>query len=243
MYHSYSVLNILIIYQVHGHKGNLIFGTLSGVPIVCMQGRFHPYEGYSLALCTLPIKIFRIIGVKLVILTNAAGGLNRSYKVGDLMLLKDHMSYPLLSLHHPLVGPHDEKFGPRFTPINNIYQKNLRDLLLQCGKESGIHLHEGVYASVGGPTYETVSDSKMLLNAGMDCVGMSTTHEAVVACHCGLKVLAFSIITDMVPLEFDAEEYSNHDEIVKIANAKAKDAEKIVSEFLKKINESPSLLD
>ena len=197
-----------------------MFGNLSGVQVVCMQGRFHPYEGYSLALCTIPIKIFKIIGVKLVILTNAAGGINQSYKVGDLMVIKDHASYPLLALQHPLVGPHDERFGPRFTPINNIYSKRLRDLLAECGRDLDIGLREGVYLSVGGPTYETVTDSRMIQQTGADCVGMSTTHEAVVACNCGLKVLAFSIITDMVTLEFDHEETSNHDEIVKVKEFK-----------------------
>ena len=106
-----------------------------------------------------------------MILTNAVGSLNKTYQVGDLMLVKDHMSYPLLSLSHPLIGPHDERLGPRFTPVNNIYSKNLRDILLNCGKELGIHLHEGVYASVGGPTYETVTDARLLINAGIDCVG------------------------------------------------------------------------
>ena len=114
---------------VHGHKGNLIFGNLSSVPTVCMQGRFHPFEGYSPALCTMPIKVFKLLGIKTLIITNAAGGINENYNVGDLMVIKDHMSFPLLSLSHPLVGPNDERFGPRFVPINNIYTKNYRDIL------------------------------------------------------------------------------------------------------------------
>lgn len=228
---------------VHGHKGNLVFGNLNSLPTVCMQGRFHPFEGYSPALCTLPIKIFKLLGVKMVILTNAAGGINEDYKVGDLMIIKDHMSFPLLSLSHPLVGPNDERFGPRFVPINNIYAKKYRDLFKECGKELSISLHEGIYGTIGGPTYETVTDSRFCKLAGMDCVGMSTTHEAVVATYCGLKVLAFSIVTDRVVLEYDVEESSDHAEIVKVANRKALDAEKLVSLFFKKIKEDQSLLD
>lgn len=136
-----------------------------------MQGRFHPYEGYSLALCTLPIKIFKLIGCKMVILTNAAGGLNRSFEIGDLMLIKDHLSMPLLSLLHPLVGPNDERFGPRFVPITRVYAKNLRDLFKKCGEELNINLQEGVYGTIGGPSYETVTDSLFCLKNGMDCVG------------------------------------------------------------------------
>ena len=119
-----------------------------------MQGRFHPFEGYSLALCAMPMKVFSRLGVKLVILTNAAGGINPSYNVGDMMVIKDHLSFPILSLSHPLIGPNDERFGPRFLPINNIYNKKLREILLEVGKELDISLHEGVYGAIGGPTYE-----------------------------------------------------------------------------------------
>lgn len=136
-----------------------------------MQGRFHPFEGYSLALCAMPIKVFSRLGVKLVILTNAAGGVNPKYNVGDMMVIKDHISFPNLSLSHPLIGPNDERFGPRFLPINNIYNKKLREQLLNCGKELDIHLHEGVYGNIGGPTYETPSDTRWCLAAGMDSVG------------------------------------------------------------------------
>ena len=152
---------------VHGHQGNLVFGLLNSMPTVCMQGRFHPYEGYSLSLCTLPIKIFKLLGVKMIVLTNAAGGLNDLYNVGDLMIIKDHMSFPLLSLSHPLLGPNDERFGPRFVPINNIYGKKYRDIFKECGKELGISLHEGIYGAIGGPSYETVTDSRFCKTAGM----------------------------------------------------------------------------
>ncbi len=208
-----------------------------------MQGRFHPYEGYSMALCTLPIKIFKLLGVKLLMLTNAAGGLNQAYKRGDLMVIKDHMSLPVLTLQHPLTGPHDERFGPRFTAINNVYAKKLRDVFHQCGRDLNIELREGVYSTVGGPSYETVTDSLFLRGIGADAVGMSTAHEAIVAGHCGMKVLAFSIITDMVSLCYDEELFSEHDEIVQVAKQKGRDAEKLVVFFLKQVNDNKSLLD
>ena len=140
--------------------------------MVCMQGRFHPYEGYSLALCAMPVKVFKYLGVKMIILTNAAGGLNSAYQVGDLMLIKDHLSFPMLcSFGNPLAGPNDERFGPRFLPINKIYSKKLRELFLQCAQESEILVHEGVYGSINGPTYETTSDGRLCKIAGMDSVG------------------------------------------------------------------------
>jgi len=144
---------------VEGHRGNLIFGRINKVPVVCMQGRFHPYEGYVMAVCTLPIKIFKMLGVKLMILTNAAGALNDTYNVGDLMLIKDHITFPVLSLSHPLIGVNDSRFGPRFLPVNNLYSKDMRDLAKEVSKEIGVNLKEGVYSAIGGPTYETVSDA------------------------------------------------------------------------------------
>ena len=120
-----------------------------------MQGRFHPYEGYSVALCSMPCKLFKLLGIKAVILTNAAGGVNKSYNVGDYMLIKDHFSLPILSLHHPLIGPNDSRYGPRFFPINNLYCKSIRDQFKQVATELNIHMHEGIYSSIGGPTYES----------------------------------------------------------------------------------------
>ncbi|CAF0809643.1 unnamed protein product [Brachionus calyciflorus] len=227
---------------VLGHLGNLIFGNLSGLPVVCMQGRFHPFEGYSMSLCTLPIKIFKLLGCKMVILTNAAGGLNRVLNVGDVMLIKDHMSFPLLSLKNPLIGVNDERFGPRFVPINKLYTKSLRELFKVCSHELNIPIHEGVYGTIGGPSYETIADSRFCLTAGMDCVGMSTSHEAIVAAYCGLKVLACSIITDKAPTDYEDEE-PDHKEIVKVAAAKAKDIEKLICCFLSKIKEDLSLIE
>jgi purine-nucleoside phosphorylase len=228
---------------VPGHKGNLVFGHLSNVPVVCMQGRFHPYEGYAMALCTMPIRIFKLLGCKAIILTNAAGGVNRSFKMGDIMLLKDHYSFPMLSLKHPLIGPNEDRFGPRFLAINNMYCRKLRDTFKNVASDLNIDVKEGVYGSVGGPTYETITDYRMCQLLQIDTVGMSTTHEAVVALHSGLKVLAFSIVTDMLPTEFDSDETTEHSEIVKVAKMKAKDAEDLVINFLHQLQLKPELLE
>lgn len=230
---------------VPGHKGNLVFGHLNGMSIVCMQGRFHPYEGYSLALCSLPIKIFKLLGCKLVVLTNASGGLNPAYNVGDLVVIKDHFSLPVLNLQHPLIGSNDERFGPRFVAINNVYDKKLRDSLLECATETKIGLHEGVYGTIGGPSYETVTDGLFLLNAAKcDCVGMSTAHEAIVAAYCGLKVVAVSMVTDRVALKYDSadDQGPDHAEIVKVASQRAAEAEKLIAVFLKKLYDNTHLL-
>ena len=144
-----------------------------------MQGRFHPYEGYSVALCSMPCKLFKLLGIKAVILTNAAGGVNKSFNVGDYMLIKDHFSLPVLSLQHPLIGPNDNRFGPRFFPINNIYSKKLRDAFKQVSEALQIQVHEGVYAAIGGPTYESVTDTRFLEKMGVDTVGKSDFCKAV----------------------------------------------------------------
>jgi len=232
---SYSEIPDFPQSTVEGHSGNLIFGELNGASVVCMQGRLHPFEGYSVALCAMPVKIFKLLGVKTVIITNAAGGINTGYKTGDLMLLKDHVSLPILSLEHPLVGQNDPRFGPRFFPINHIYNKKLRDLFKDVAKDCNIPIQEGIYSNIGGPTYETVSDLKLLKLMNVDAVGMSTIHEAIVAGYCGMKVLALSVITDMVDYDFDAEYTADHIEICKIANAACQRTETLMTEFIKRL--------
>lgn len=158
-------------FPVPGHKGNLIFGKLNDVEVVCMQGRFHAYEGYATAICTLPMKVFKLLGVKTLILTCAAGGLNESFKVGDVMVIKDHLALPIWTLQHPLVGENDERFGPRFPPANRLYKKYLRDIFKQVANGLNIELKEGVYLAYGGPSYETVSELRAFRTLGADAVG------------------------------------------------------------------------
>jgi len=223
---------------VVGHKGNLIFGLLENVPVVCMQGRFHAYEGYSNALCTMPMKVFKLLGVQTVILTCAAGGINRSFEVGDIMLIKDHIAPLLWTLQNPLVGHNDERFGPRFPAVNRIYTKELRDIFYKIAGDQNLHIKDGVYSSLGGPCYETVSELRGLLMLGADAVGMSTAHEALVASYCGLKVLAIALITNKTVIEYDSEHYPNHEEVIDTANKRAKELENLVIEFVNRIEKT-----
>merc|ERR1712127_992361 len=213
---------------VVGHKGNLIFGLLNKVPVVCMQGRFHAYEGYSNALCTMPMKVFKLLGIESVILTCAAGGISETFDVGDIMLIKDHIAPLLWTLQNPLVGHNDERFGPRFPATNRIYTRKHRDLFQKIADEQEQLIKIGVYSSLGGPCYETVSELRGLGQLGADAVGMSTAHEALVASYCGLNVLAVALITNKAVIEYDSEDYPNHKEVIDIANKRAIDVENLI---------------
>lgn len=222
---------------VVGHKGNLIFGLLNKVPVVCMQGRFHAYEGYSNSLCTMPMKVFKLLGIESLILTCAAGGINEAFEVGDIMLIKDHIAPLLWTLQNPLVGHNDERFGPRFPATNRIYTKQYRDMFQTIADEQEQAIKFGVYSSLGGPCYETVSEVKGLRQLGADAVGMSTAHEALVASYCGLKVLAVALITNKAVLEYDSEDYPNHKEVIEIANKRAIDVENLIISFIEKVGQ------
>lgn len=233
----YSVIPSFPNSTVAGHKGNLIFGTLNNVPVVCMQGRFHSYEGYSTALCTMPMKVFKLMGIESVVLTCAAGGLNRSLEAGDIMVIKDHLSPLLWTLQNPLVGVNDERFGPRFPATNKIYSKKFRDTFRRVSNELDITIKEGVYTSIGGPNYESVTDARGLLSLGADAVGMSTAHEALVAGYCGLNVLAVALISNVVVIDYDSEEIANHEEVLDTANKRAKDVENLIIKFVTSISQ------
>ncbi|OOF91063.1 hypothetical protein ASPCADRAFT_211305 [Aspergillus carbonarius ITEM 5010] len=187
---------------VAGHAGKLVFGLLNGeVPAVLMVGRAHYYEGHSIDQVTFPIRVFKLLGVDTIILTNAAGGLNPEYMVGDIVLLNDHIFLAGLAGTHPLRGPNAEEFGPRFPALSDAYDLELRCQVHNAWdttvrSESRRRLHEGVYAFVGGPSYETRAECRMLRQLGADLVGMSTVPEIVVARHCGIRVLALSLVTN-----------------------------------------------
>ncbi|XP_030608732.1 purine nucleoside phosphorylase-like isoform X2 [Archocentrus centrarchus] len=168
---------------VHGHAGRLVFGTLKGKPCVCMQGRFHLYEGYPIQKITLPMRVFKLMGVETMIMTNAAGGLNQDYKVGDIMIIKDHINMPGFSGVNPLSGPNDDRFGLRFPCMSDAYDRKLRKLAHDVAAELGYSdfLREGVYCVLGGPSFETIAECRMLHRIGADAVGMSTVHEVIVA--------------------------------------------------------------
>lgn len=222
---------------VPGHKGRLIFGVLKGVPTVCMQGRFHVYEGYSLWKCAMPVRVMKLIGVQTLIVTNAAGGLNPDFSVGDVMLIKDHINFPGFAGDNPLRGRNDERWGPRFPAINNAYDQKLRNLARKIANELGFGsaVQEGVYAMVGGPSYETVSELRALRVLGADAVGMSTAHEVIAAKHCGLRVFGLSLITNMCVMDYDVERSANHAEVLETSERRKHDLEELVSRMVEKI--------
>lgn len=179
---------------VAGHAGQLVFGKLEGVLVLAMQGRFHFYEGYSLDKVTFPVRVMKELGVKTLIVTNAAGGVNEAFAPGDLMLIKDHINNMGTN---PLIGPNDEELGPRFPDMSESYSKRLRAIARSVASEQNIMIQEGVYVGNTGPTYETPAEIKMIRTMGGDAVGMSTVPEVIVARHTGIEVLGISCISNM----------------------------------------------
>ena len=180
-----------------GHSGNLVIGELEGQVVAAQQGRAHFYEGYSMQQVTFPIRVMKELGIHSVILTNAAGGLNPHYAVGDVMLLEDHINLPGLVGANPLMGPNDEKLGQRFVGLAQAYDLQLRLSALETAREHNIPLHSGVYTCQSGPAFETPAEIRMIRALGGDAIGMSTAHEVMVARHAGMRVMAFSGITNI----------------------------------------------
>ncbi|MDP4281316.1 MAG: purine-nucleoside phosphorylase [Bacteroidota bacterium] len=179
---------------VDGHKGQLIFGTMSGKNIVAMQGRFHFYEGYSMDEVVFPVRVMKFLGIKLLILSNACGGVNPEFQVGDLMIVEDHIN---LIKTNPLIGKNEEELGIRFPDMSHAYDKELIGKVFEIANRHGISLQKGVYAAVSGPTYETPAEYRYIRAIGADAVGMSTVPEVIAARHMGLKCFAFSVISDL----------------------------------------------
>ena len=198
---------------VAGHAGMWCCGTLYGKRVVMMQGRFHYYEGYGMKDVTLPVRVMQKIGVKTLIVTNAAGGVNLGYQPGELMVIGDIFS---MTPQNPLIGPNLDAFGPRFPDMSCAFDKELRALAHECANEQGFALREGVYAQMTGPTYETPAEIRMLRTLGADAVGMSTVPEVIVARHGGMRVLGISCITNMAAGILDQP--LNHAEVTETAN-------------------------
>uniref|UniRef100_A0A672HTY7 Purine nucleoside phosphorylase n=1 Tax=Salarias fasciatus TaxID=181472 RepID=A0A672HTY7_SALFA len=219
---------------VQGHAGKLVFGKLQGRECVCMQGRFHFYEGYDMHTVTYPVRVFSLLGVETLIVTNAAGGVNEAYSVADIMLIKDHINMPGFAGQNPLCGHNDERFGVRFPCMSDAYDRRLRDLAKQTAAEQGCgsFLQEGVYCMLAGPTYETIAECRFLQTLGADAVGMSTVPEVVVARHCGLRVLGLSLITNKVVTDYDSEEKANHEEVLQTTKRRARDLQRLVRHLL-----------
>ncbi len=205
---------------VPGHVGRLVIGTLEGVVVVAMQGRFHFYEGYPLQMVTFPVRVMHLLGVQTLIVTNAAGGLNAAYRPGDFMLIRDHINIPGMAGANPLIGFNDERFGVRFPALAEAYDPALRALARSvAAAHSEITLHEGVYVMVTGPSFETKAELRFLHAVGADAVGMSTVPEVVVARHMGMRVLGLSLITNTAT-GGETEEI-NHEEVLATADAAA----------------------
>lgn len=198
---------------VHGHAGRLVIGKLSGVTVCAMQGRFHFYEGYTMQEVTLPVRVMQRMGIRTLILTNAAGGINPSFRVSDLMLMEDHINFVGMTGTNPLVGPNLEAFGTRFPAMNQVYTKRLRQLANQAASNVGLHLQHGTYFALSGPTFESPAEIRMIRLLGADAVGMSTAPEAIVAHHAGMEVLAISTITNMCISELDSTNAPSHEEV------------------------------
>lgn len=209
---SYEQIPGFVRSTVETHSGRLLLGTLEGRKVVAMSGRFHRYEGYSLQDITFPVRAMRGLGAKVLLVSNAAGGINRHYAPGDLMLIEDHIN---LMGDNPLIGPNDDTLGPRYPDMYNCYDKELRALALGIAREEKLQCHAGVYAAMTGPCLETAAEYRMLAGIGADAIGMSTVPEVIVAIHAGMKVLGVSVITDRCVA--DALKPANIQEIIRIA--------------------------
>ncbi|MGI8897319.1 MAG: purine-nucleoside phosphorylase [Pyrinomonadaceae bacterium] len=198
---------------VAGHAGSLVIGKVGQVPVVAMQGRVHSYEGYSLEEVTFPIRTFKLLGIETILLTNAAGGINVQLSEGTLMIISDHLN--LMSVN-PLRGPNDERFGPRFPDMTEVYSRELQETVVEEANALGIEVRRGIYAALSGPSYETPAEIHMLRSFGADAIGMSTVPEAIVARHMGMRVLGISCITNMAAGISDGP--INHEEVMEIGN-------------------------
>lgn len=211
-YIAYKDIPNFPVSTVEGHSGNLIFGRLGGKPVIAMQGRFHYYEGYDMKQVTFPVRVMQKLGVKTLFVSNAAGGMNKEFRVGDVMIITDHIN---LFPENPLRGKNYEEFGPRFPAMTEAYSKRLVELADTIGREKGLRLMHGVYVGTPGPTFETPAEYEYFRVIGGDAVGMSTVPEVIVACHGGMDVFGLSVITDLGGK--DVTEVPSHEEVQKAA--------------------------
>lgn len=214
---KYDDIPNFLVSTVASHAGKLIYGEVGGKKVICMAGRFHSYEGYDFEQLVIPVRLFKLLGVKATILTNAAGAVNKSYNVGDIMIVSDHIK---LNGASPLRGKNLDFFGPRFFDVTDMYTKKLRKIALKCAEGSGLIFREGVYMFFPGPQFETPAEIRAARLLGVDAVGMSTVTEALTAAHCSMPLLAFSVMTNMAAGVLDCK---LSDEEVGIAAAKIAD--------------------
>ncbi len=226
----YSEIPDFKVSTVQGHKGSLFFTEIFGKKLVVMQGRLHFYEGYELSDITYPVKVFKKLGVKTLILTNAAGSLQKELVPSDLMLIKDHINF---TAKNPLIGKNDDTLGERFPDMSDIYTSSLRNLVKTCAKEEGICLKEGVYLMTTGPSYETPAEVRMFGLLGANAVGMSTVPEAIVANYLGLQTIGISLITNYA--SGISSEKLSHKEVVEMGNIATEKFTKLVNSIINKL--------
>lgn len=213
---AYADIPNFLVSTVESHAGEMILGTVGGKKVICMSGRFHSYEGYAFEQLVIPVRVFKCLGVKATILTNAAGAINTAYRPGDVMVIRDHIKFTGAS---PLRGPNIEAFGPRFFDISHMYTPSLRTLALECAEGSGLSVHEGIYFFFTGPQFETPAEIRAARLLGGDVAGMSTVTEALTAAHCGMPLLALSVVTNMAAGVLDQP--ITHEEVGAMANVVA----------------------
>lgn len=215
---------------VAGHAGRLLIGFLAGKRVIAMQGRFHYYEGYSMQDITLPVRAMKLLGIKLLIASNACGGLNPDFSAGDIMAITDHIN---MMGSNPLIGANLEEFGPRFPDMSEVYNKEYINQMQAIAAKQNITLQQGVYCAISGPNYASKAELRMLITIGADAIGMSTIPECMVARHSGIKVLGVSCITDMaIP---DTMTSPTHEEILKVAEGVKPKFVSLLSQFIKEV--------
>ena len=224
---SYSDIPHFPTSTVAGHKGQLVYGELSGKTVVAMQGRFHFYEGYSIQEVTLPIRVMKLLGVTSIGLTNAAGGVNVEFTPGDLMLITDHINF---TSQNPLIGHNDDEMGPRFPDMSHTYDTEYQAIIQEVAKKMNVSIQTGVYMGFSGPTYETPAEVRMARILGADAVGMSTVPEAIVARHAGLRVFGISCITNLAA---GMQSSLNHQEVVDVSTRVNETFKTLLKETLK----------
>jgi purine-nucleoside phosphorylase len=220
---------------VPGHGGAFIIGTLYGAPVAAMQGRVHFYEGYPAWQTVLPVRVAHLLGADTLIISNAAGGINRTFAVGDVMLITDHINLLGMAGHNPLIGPNIDALGPRFPNMTAAYDADLRRRAAQAAQAAGVDLKQGVYLGLAGPGFETPAELRFLRAIGADAVGMSTVNEVLAARHCGMRVLGFSGITNVARLSPDEGEPPSHQEVIEAGPKIAPKLLAIVKSVLKEL--------
>lgn len=213
-----------------GHKGRLIIGKLAGRAVLCMQGRFHYYEGYSMQQITYPVRVMKAMGIESLILTNSCGGLNPAFVPGDLMLITDHINFMGAN---PLTGPNEDAFGDRFPDMTRVYSREFAAIAKAAAKDLSITLHEGVYLGYGGPSFETPAEIKMFRTMGASVVGMSTVPEAIVASHCRMKLLAISCVTNLASGILDVP--LTGEEVIEVANQAGEKFTGLLAEIIRRM--------